>query len=48
MRKFTLFLMSMFFVLGTAMANELELVRVTPSGAVTSVDNIQLILYNNF
>lgn len=43
MRKFTLFLMSMFFVLGAAVANELELVRVVPSGAVTSVDNIQLV-----
>ena len=44
MKKFTLFFLSMFLVFGTSMAQDkFEVVRVTPSGAVTAVDNIQLV-----
>lgn len=43
MKKFTLFFLSMFLVLGTSMAQDkFEVVRVTPSDAVTVVDNIRL------
>ena len=44
MKKFTLFFLSMFLVWGASMAQDkFEVVRVTPSGAVTAVDNIQLV-----
>ena len=44
MKKFTLFFLSMFLVLGTSMAQDkFEVVSVNPSGAVTAVDNILLV-----